>query len=364
MKDIITKKATWMQKTAASLNPDENAVTLCDGTTLHYDYLVLASGLRCDYSTIPGMAEAIQDENSGVVSTYDFEYCQKTWKQIQQFKNGRAIFTMPSTVLKCPGAPQKIMWLFEEYLRDNGKRGDSTVEFWVPGPAMFGVKKYAEMLDVLVKERNILPHFKHSLVSVDGKAKTATFKDATTGVTTVENYDLLHVVPAQSAPAFISKSKLANEAGFVAVDQETLQSTKYPNVFGIGDCTSTPNSKTAAAITKQAPIVVYNLERVMNGEKPDAVYNGYASCPLIIGKNEVILAEFGYGGKLMETFNPDTGSLPYSLIGQEGFGRKRFFSWMKETVFPFAYWNFWPRGMWYGNTAIFKPTLEKKKASE
>jgi sulfide:quinone oxidoreductase len=59
-------------------------------------------------------------------------------------------------------------------------------------------------------------------------------------------------------------------------------------------------------VTKQAPILVHNLQQAMSGKPADAKYNGYASCPLIIGKNQVILAEFGYGGKIMETFNPET----------------------------------------------------------
>jgi len=44
---------------------------------------------------------------------------------------------------------------------------------------------------------------------------------------------------------------LTNEVGFLGVDPKTLRHTKYPNIFGIGDCTNTPNSKTMAAIGKE-----------------------------------------------------------------------------------------------------------------
>ena len=106
----------------------------------------------------------------------------------------------------------------------------------------------------------------------------------------------------------MTSSQLAAASGFVEVDESTLQSTKYPNSFALGDCTTTPNSKTAAAITNQAPILVHNLQQVMSGKPPNVKYKGYASCPLIVGKNHVILAEFGYGGKIIETFNPATCS--------------------------------------------------------
>lgn len=59
---------------------------------------------------------------------------------------------------------------------------------------------------------------------------------------------MLHVAPPQSTPEVLKRCKeLTNEAGFVTVDKSTMQHEKYPNVFAIGDCSSSPNSKTAAA---------------------------------------------------------------------------------------------------------------------
>ena len=251
------------------------------------------------------------------------------------------------------------MWLFEEYLRDHNIRGKTTVEVWFPGGAMFGVKKYADMLAVLQKERDVIANFKQELIAIDGSKKEATFKNLVDGKVTKQHYDLLHVVPFLTPPSCVRESKLAAGSGFVDVDMHTMQSTKYPNVFALGDCTTTPNSKTAAAVTKQAPILVHNLQQVDKGLAPNAKYNGYASCPLVVSKSEVILAEFGYGGKIMETFNPATGKFPYSLIGQEGRMHGKFFFWMKESMFPYVYWNLWPKGRWYGSSGPFKPDVTK-----
>lgn len=65
----------------------------------------------------------------------------------------------------------------------------------------------------------------------------------------------------------VKKSKLADAAGFVDVSKETLQHKKYPNVFGIGDCTSLPTSKTAAAIAAQSKVLFKNLNEVMDGKQ-------------------------------------------------------------------------------------------------
>jgi hypothetical protein len=46
-----------------------------------------------------------------------------------------------------------------------------------------------------------------------------------------------------------------NAAGWVEVNQNSMQHVRYPNVFSLGNVSSTPNSKTAAAVRKQAPVV-------------------------------------------------------------------------------------------------------------
>jgi sulfide:quinone oxidoreductase len=145
-----------------------------------------------------------------------------------------------------------------------------------------------------------------------------------------------------SAPNFLRNTPISDNAGWVDVDKHTLQSTKFSNIFGLGDCTNTPNSKTAAAVTSQAPVVVHNIERSIEKLPLDGKYAGYASCPLVIARNKVMLAEFGYGGKLAETFGPD-GKFPHKLLGTDGEMQYRFFFFLKETVFPYAYWNLWTK---------------------
>ncbi len=125
---------------------------------------------------------------------------------------------------------------------------------------------------------------------------------------------MLHVVPPQTGHDFVVGSPIANDAGWIDVDQYTLQHTKYKNIFGMGDACSTANAKTAAAARKQAPIVAANLLRVMNGQDPVYHYDGYGSCPLTVENGKVILAEFGYGGKIIPSF-PGTAQNPQIGVG-------------------------------------------------
>ncbi len=255
------------------------------------------------------------------------------------------------------------MWLAEEMMRINGIREKSSVEFWVPDAAMFGVKKYCDMLERERVSRDVQAHFHQELVSIGSAKKIATFRSLVDGSESQQAYDVMHVVPPMSAPNFISLSTtLTDESGYVAVDKHTLQSVNHPNVFALGDCCNAPTSKTAAAVIAQAPVVVHNLVHAMKGQPCDGVYNGYSSCPVVVGKNRAILAEFGYDGVLMETFGRDTGKFPLTLVGQDGTPfQQRLHYLILAHLFPFIYFHLWTRGRWYGPSMVFKPDVTAAK---
>ena len=140
-----------------------------------------------------------------------------------------------------------------------------------------------------------------------------------------------------SAPDFIKRSPLAvadNPLGWASVDKHTLQSPDYPNVFALEDAGSTPNSKTGAAIRRQAPVVVENLLAVMEGREPVAKYDGYASCPLVTAENRMLLAEFDY------TMQP-APSIPVIDLIRERYDMYR----LKRYGLPWMYWNLMMKGL-------------------
>lgn len=92
--------------------------------------------------------------------------------------------------------------------------------------------RYSEALNALRIERGVGGTFNHDLKSIDTSARTATFKSPDGKVETKE-YTLLHVVPPQGPHDFVKNSPLADAAGWVDVDQGTLQHKKYENVFSL-----------------------------------------------------------------------------------------------------------------------------------
>lgn len=350
---LIPSGVTHYPLKVSTFDPDNNALKTTDGNELSYDYLVVAPGLETNFSGIKGLPEALQDPGSKVSSIYSERTVEQVWKNIQGFKSGTAIFTQPAGIIKCAGAPQKIMWMALSQWERDGVRKDILPYFATGGPAMFAVPKYSKALEELRVKRRVEGLFQHNLVSVDASKKVATFKNlAADGKEVEKEFGFLHVVPPQKPWDWVAKSPLADSAGWVDVDKTTTRHNKYANVFSIGDASSLPNSKTAAAISSQAPVLVDNLLSTIRGQELKAGYTGYASCPLLTGHNELMLCEFKYGGVPDETFAKVPG------IGSQDVPRRVFYH-LKKDFFPSVYWNSFVKGTWYGPKAWFKPNTAK-----
>jgi sulfide:quinone oxidoreductase len=331
---LVPAGVTLIRGAVSSLEPDDNQIVLASGGTVGYSHLVVCPGVVLDWQKVAGLPEALG--KNGVCSNYSVDYAEYTWQCLQQLERGaRAVFTQPPMPFKCPGAPQKIAYLTADYLRRKGMLSDCDVQFHTATPAIFGVPYFARALNKVADRYGITVGLSHNLVAVDGSNRKATF-EVVAGDAQGERFDLdfdmLHVTPPQSAPDFVKSSPLANEAGYTDVDQSTMRHTRFDNVFSLGDACSTPNSKTAAAVRKQAPVVVRNILRALAGQEPEAGYDGYASCPLTTAFGKVIMAEFIYGGKVTPTLPLDPA-------------KERWINWwIKTTGLPIMYWQYMLRG--------------------
>lgn len=301
MGDVIPRNVAWVKEHVNRINPKEKIVHTEEGSEHSYDALVVAPGIRLAMEEVEGLTEALANDHR-VWTNYSVEYVNKGVEAINTFNGGDSYFTFPNSPVKCGGGPQKIMWITEQWLVKNKVKEASTVNFIAPGGEIFGVPKYRDALQLLVEDRGIKTHFKQHLVAINHKKSEIILENVETKERSTKSYDLLHVTPPQRAFDFVKKSGIANDAGFVDVNRETLQHVTYPEIFSAGDASSLPTAKTGAAIRKQAPILVHNLiaHLKQNALKPS--YDGYTSCPLVVSHNKVILAEFGYDGSILETF--------------------------------------------------------------
>lgn len=323
--DYIPKGNTWIEDAVTEFYPEENYLLTRDGKKINYDFLVVVPGIQIDWDKIKGLKESLGKD--GVCSNYSYQYVDKTWEYIKNFVGGTAIFTQPPPPFKCGGAPQKIMYLADDYFRKSGVREKTKVIYASAAAVSFQVKKYANTLDKVIARKGIETKYRHNLIEIKPETKEAVFENLDTKEKIILHYDMIHVTPPQSSPNFIKRSTLANADGWVDVNKQTLRHNRYPNIFSLGDASSLPTSKTGAAIRKQAPVLVKNLLSVIQGKPLMATYSGYTSCPLVTGYGRLVMAEFDYDLKPEETFPFDQSKERWSMY------------LLKKYLLPQIYWH-------------------------
>ena len=338
MQSAIPQNVQWYHDAVCDFSPDDNLVKLKSGKVISYNYLIIAMGLQLNFDQIPGLIKSLDNPDSGVCSNYSINYVEKTFETLKSFRSGNAIFTFPNTPIKCPGAPQKICYLVEDYLKKKNLRDKASLTYCTSLPVIFGVKKYADALWEVARSRNIDVKLRTNLIEIKPEERVALFQnlDKPDQITEMP-YEMLHVTPPMSAPDVLKNNKnLVNEMGFLNVDHSTLQHVRYPNIFGIGDCSATPNPKTAASIAVQSKVLNDNLKSYAIGQPLNSIYNGYASCPLVTSYTKCILAEFDYKMEPLETF-------PFNQAKES-----ELMYFLKAEILPFIYWNMMLKGKWSG----------------
>jgi len=342
--DIVYKRdehtpsdVTVVKEKAVTFDPKNNSLTTDKGTTVKYDALIIAAGVKLNYGAIKGLEEvgelyssgnntaAVSAMNAiGVSSIYTADGAVQTWKNMSKFvsdakggKKVKGVFTHPNTPIKCGGAPKKIMYLTNARLNEAGAaaRANADIHFYPNSGGMFGIKNYHTAIVNQFEAREMKYSYKHNLVEIKngvaifdnhGTKKGAYDKDLEeyemikTHKRVEAEFDFLHVTPPMKAPDEIGKSAIGSKKGWVPVNKETLQHVKFNNVFALGDIAAVPMGKTGGSARKQYKVVVNNVLSILESGKIPASntkYEGYTVCPLITDIGTVMLAEFNWASK-------------------------------------------------------------------
>jgi len=240
--DYMPARAEWVKESVKVIDAANNSVQTDTGRNIAYDYLVVAPGVEYDYAAIEGMDEKAIGTN-GLASVYHSPAkATASWTAIHKFVNegGQGIYTMPSTPIRCAGAPLKMTFLTLDRIKQAGTQAKAKIDFHSALGNVFSLPFFSDYTINRWKEDGVPTHLKSDLKAVDLGARKARFA---TGQGDVElTYDLLHVVPPMRAPAFVRDSELSwkegnfAEGGWLAVDQGTLQHMDFKNVFAVRRC--------------------------------------------------------------------------------------------------------------------------------
>ncbi len=324
----IGEDVTWIRDEVSTFDPDANKVLTKGGKEVAYDYLVVATGMQYHYEQIEGLSSDLLGQH-GIASVYQSDLARGTaeggtitrdWfnavREAAKTAKPRVIFTQHSPPLKGGGAPQKMLYLCDDFLKRD--KLDAEFIFASAGEKLFGIEEIETSLhNVQKRYGNITNKFSHELIRIDAEKKIATFlhKYQVQGEYDKEyeeyemidkeeevaiEYDFIHVSPPVAAVDAVANSPLGwqkgNAKGWLEVDRETLQHRRYKNVFGIGDVCGIPIGKTGGSARHHGPVVVGNLIAVMEGKEPALKFDGYTVCPLKVSYGQIIMAEFNYDG--------------------------------------------------------------------
>jgi NADPH-dependent 2,4-dienoyl-CoA reductase/sulfur reductase-like enzyme len=211
----------------------------------------VTSGVKNDWDKIKGAKDALDDPKAPVCSVYRMEYAEKARRLGNEFKGGRAIFTEPPHPIRCCSAPQQIMYLLAD--KWSNKKLKVDLHYNTANNHLFRVPIYNNELLKIAKSYNAELHYQSTLVEVRKDDRVAVFKQDN-GILKEEKFDFLHLVPTSSPHSYIAESGLGDSSGYCDVDEHYMRHKKFPNIWSIGDASSLPCSKTAAALYTQTDV--------------------------------------------------------------------------------------------------------------
>jgi sulfide:quinone oxidoreductase len=279
---------------------------------VHYDKLLISTGIAMDWDSIPGLRAALDDKASCVTSNAG--YAPKTWRLVQSvIARARAmatddtplrmVFSLPDGRFPCPGFPLKIFLAVGDMINKLGLSDRVELIFVTAKGALFPKESCAKNLEDWAQSRGALVKiwYNREVVQVDGS--TIYIRHAS-GDAEACHIDFFHAVTRALAPQFIADAKLGTVEEGATIDIHTCQTVADPDIYVVGDSGNFSQGPmdmprtTGAAARKQVPVAVFNILASIFGWLWRRSYFGYSCCPIVIGMNEVALAASDFNGMI------------------------------------------------------------------
>jgi sulfide:quinone oxidoreductase len=305
---------------------DDNAVFLADGKELRYDQLVIATGTTPRPEETPGMAE--EGWRDSVHEFYTLEGAQALAEKLTSWEGGRLVVHITEMPIKCPVAPLEFTFLADAYFTEKGMRDQVELVYVTPLDGAFTKPVASKYLGSMLDERKVNLETDFMIERVDNDLNAIVSFDERE-----IPYDLLVTVPLHMGADFVGRSGLGDELNFVKVDKHTFQSTKYDNVFALGDAADLPTSKAGSVAHFSVEVFAENFLRHIRGLAMSEQFDGHANCFIETGHGKGLLIDFNYDTQPLPGKYPLPGVGPFSLLKETEMNH-----WGK-VMFKWAYWN-------------------------
>ena len=297
---VMARKGIGFSNVGAKrLQPEENRIELNDGSSLSYDYLVVATGPALAFDEVRGLGP----------SGYTASVCQTDHAVAAAGAFDRLV-DKPGPVIigaapgaSCFGPAYEFAMILDTELRKRKLRDKVAMTFVTPEPyighlGLDGVGDTKSLMESELRERYIKWLTTARIDSVDAEVMHVSelSEDGSVKKTHDLPFRFAMILPAfKGVPAVFGIDGLTNPRGFILVDQHQ-RNPKYPNIFALGVCVAIPPvgqtpipvgvPKTGFMIETMASAITANLSALLDGEKAQTEATWNAVC----------LADFGDGG--------------------------------------------------------------------
>ena len=309
------------------VDADANVVHLLDGRECAYDYLVIATGTTPRPDQTPGMDDPAVWRDS-VHEFYTFDGAMALRDTLETWPGGRLVVHVTEMPIKCPVAPLEFTFLADAFFAEKGMRDQVEIVYVTPLEGAFTKPVASKLLGHMLEDRKITLEPDFMIERVDPEARKIVSMDERE-----VPFDLLVTVPLNMGADFVGRSGLGDDLNYVPVDKHTLLSTKYDNIFAVGDASNIPASKAGSVAHFSIDLFPENFINHVSGRPMTAQFDGHANCFVESGHGKGMLIDFNYDTEPLPGKYPLPGIGPFSLLKETELNH------VGKLAFRWMYWN-------------------------
>ena len=324
-RDFIPAGVDFIQAEIDRIKPESRDVTLSDGTEIHYDILIIATGCRTAPEETEGMLGPKWRQN--IHDFYTLDGARALRDKLAVFTGGRVVIHINEMPVKCPVAPLEFIFLADTFFRQRGIRDKVTLTYVTPLSGAFTKPKAAKKLGHLLGDKGIelVTDFVAERIDQEGD-KLVCFDGREVP------YDLLVTIPTNMGDEAVRRSGLGDDLDFIATHKHTLQSLQYPAVFVLGDATNLPASKAGSVAHFESETLADNIIRFIEGKPLLEEFDGHSNCFIESGNGKALIIDFNY------EYEPHEGPFPFRFGPMKLLEESRL-NHLGKLAFRHVYWN-------------------------
>ena len=265
-KHLAAKDVEWFPQMVGAIDAPGSRLTLADGSTLDYDYLVIATGPKLAFDEVPGLGPKGHTQS---VCTQG--HAEQAWAEYQKFVEAPGPIVVGAAAgASCFGPAYESAMILDTDLRRRKIRDRVPMTFVTAEPyighmGLGGVGDSKGLMESELRQRHINWITNAKITGVEAGVMTVVEHDES-GAQKKEHklpFRYSMVIPAfKGVDAVAAVPELCNPRGFVVID-EHQRSKKYPNIYSAGVCVAIPPVE-ATPVPTGAPKTGYMIESMVS----------------------------------------------------------------------------------------------------